>query len=188
MTPEDAAVGCVLGTAVGDALGLACEGLSAVCQERRFPSLDGYHMLFGKGLCSDDTEHTCMIAQSILVSGGDASAFERDFAWRLRWWFAGLPAGCAFHAIRPAVPAAFVHCFARDPPGDSTVMRPGQSERSDAGVALLRGGGRVGQRPGPAFAQRLAFEGDAVGAVDQAIEDGVGECRVADDVVPVLDR
>lgn len=100
MTPEDAAVGCVLGTAVGDALGLACEGLSAVCQERRFPSLDGYHMLFGKGLCSDDTEHTCMIAQSILVSGGDASAFERDFAWRLRWWFAGLPAGIGLATLK----------------------------------------------------------------------------------------
>jgi ADP-ribosyl-[dinitrogen reductase] hydrolase len=93
MSPEDAAVGCVLGTAVGDALGLACEGLSAACQERRFPSLDGYHMLFGKGLCSDDTEHACMVAQSVLVSGGDAAAFQRDFAWRLRWWFAGLPAG-----------------------------------------------------------------------------------------------
>ena len=79
-------------------------------------------------------------------------------------------------------------CFPRDPTGDSTVMRPGQSERSDAGVALLRGGGWVGQRPGPAFAQRLAFEGDAVGVVDQAIEDGIGEGGVADDVVPVLDR
>lgn len=100
MTPEAAAVGCVLGTAVGDALGLACEGLSAACQKKRFPSLDGYHMLFGKGLCSDDTEHTCMIAQSILVSGGDEVAFENDFAWRLRWWFTGLPAGIGLATLK----------------------------------------------------------------------------------------
>lgn len=100
MTPEAAAVGCVLGTAVGDALGLVCEGLSAACQKKRFPSLDGYHMLFGKGLCSDDTEHTCLIAQSILVSGGDEAAFEKDFAWRLRWWFTGLPVGIGLATLK----------------------------------------------------------------------------------------
>ncbi len=100
MDPDDAAVGCLLGTAVGDALGLACEGLSNRRQQRWYPDLDGYHLLFGKGLCSDDTEHTCMVAQSILVSGGNAEAFERDFAWRLRWWFAGLPAGIGFATLR----------------------------------------------------------------------------------------
>lgn len=96
----DAAVGCVLGTAVGDALGLACEGLSARRQGRWYPSLDGYHLLFGKGLCSDDTEHTCLVAQALLASGGEEADFERDFAWRLRWWFAGLPAGIGLATLR----------------------------------------------------------------------------------------
>ena len=51
----------------GDALGLACEGLSRRRQSRMFPDLDGYKLLpFGKGLCSDDTEHTCMLAQSLI--------------------------------------------------------------------------------------------------------------------------
>ncbi len=100
MTAEDAAVGCLLGTAVGDAFGLACEGLSARRQQRWFPSLDGYHLLFGKGLCSDDTEHACLVAQAILVSGGDESAFRKDFAWRQRWWLAGLPAGIGFATLR----------------------------------------------------------------------------------------
>lgn len=103
MEPDDAAVGCLLGTAVGDALGLACEGLSARRQQRWYPGIDGYHLLFGKGLCSDDTEHTCMLAQSILVSGGDPMVFERDFAWRLRWWFAGLPAGIGLATLRSIV-------------------------------------------------------------------------------------
>lgn len=99
----DAAVGCLLGTAIGDAMGLACEGLGADRQRRWYPSLDGYHLLFGKGLCSDDTEHTCMVAQAILVSGGDPAAFERDFAWRLRWWFLGLPAGIGLATLRSIV-------------------------------------------------------------------------------------
>lgn len=103
MERNDAAIGCILGTAVGDALGLACEGLSRDRQERWFPSLGGYHMLFGKGLCSDDTEHTCMIAQSILVSGGNEETFTSDFARRLRWWLAGLPAGIGLATLRSIV-------------------------------------------------------------------------------------
>lgn len=100
MDRAEAAVGCILGTAVGDALGLACEGLSSARQQRMFPALDGYHLLFGKGLCSDDTEHACMLAQSIIVSGGDERLFAGDFAWRLRWWLAGLPAGIGLATLR----------------------------------------------------------------------------------------
>lgn len=103
MDRAEAAVGCMLGTAVGDAFGLACEGLSKNRQKRWFPSLDGYHLLLGKGLCSDDTEHTCMIAQSILVSGGNVESFARDFAWRLRWWLAGFPAGIGLATLRSIV-------------------------------------------------------------------------------------
>jgi ADP-ribosylglycohydrolase len=103
MERGEAVAGCMLGTAVGDALGLVCEGLSKNRQKRWFPSLDGYHLLFGKGLCSDDTEHTCMIAQSLLVSGGEEESFARDFAWRLRWWLAGLPAGIGLATLRSIV-------------------------------------------------------------------------------------
>ena len=97
---EQAVTGCILGTAVGDALGLACEGLSKERQKRWFPTLDGYRLLLGKGLCSDDTEHTCMLAQSLIVAGGDEGLFARDFAWRLRWWLAGLPAGIGLATLR----------------------------------------------------------------------------------------
>ena len=60
---ERAVTGCLLGTAVGDALGLACEGLSKARQRRLYPDLAGYHFLFGRGMTSDDTEHTCMLAR-----------------------------------------------------------------------------------------------------------------------------
>lgn len=103
MQSVDAAIGCILGTAVGDALGLASEGLSKARQRRRFPTIDGYHLLFGKGLCSDDTEHTCMLAQSIIVSGGSETAFERDFSWRLRWWVAGLPVSIGLATLRSII-------------------------------------------------------------------------------------
>lgn len=103
---ERAIVGCILGTAVGDAMGLACEGLSRRRQLKIFPVLDGYKLLpGGKGLCSDDTEHTCMLAQSLIgVAGldGDAAArkFSSSFGWRLRFWLLGLPAGIGLATLR----------------------------------------------------------------------------------------
>ena len=39
-----------------------------------------------------------------------------------------------------------------------------------------------------AIAQGFATELDAVGVVNDAVEDGVGEGRIADDVVPLRDR
>jgi ADP-ribosylglycohydrolase len=96
----DAAIGCLLGTAVGDALGLPCEGLSRRRQSRLFPSLDGYHLFLGKGMCSDDTDHSCMVAQAIAVSGGNPRRFASSLAWRLRFWLLGLPAGVGFATLR----------------------------------------------------------------------------------------
>ena len=103
---ERAIAGCLLGTAVGDAMGLALEGLSRRRQVRLFPDISGYHLLpFGKGMCSDDTEHTCMLAQSLIrVAGLDADESARRFAaslgWRLRFWLLGLPAGIGLATLR----------------------------------------------------------------------------------------
>ncbi|QJW92901.1 ADP-ribosylglycohydrolase [Frigoriglobus tundricola] len=94
MTPDrDAVSGCLLGLAVGDALGLPCENLSARRAGRLFPHLDRYQFFFRRGAFSDDTEHACLTGQALLASGGDPAVFLRDLAWRLRWWAAGLPAG-----------------------------------------------------------------------------------------------
>lgn len=103
---EQAITGCLLGTAVGDALGLACEGLSRRRQAKMFPTLDSHHLLpFGKGMTSDDTEHTCMLAQSLIVTGhGELATLEKNFStnfsWRLRFWLAGLPAGIGLATLR----------------------------------------------------------------------------------------
>ena len=41
---------------------------------------------------------------------------------------------------------------------------------------------------GGALAQAFSGEGQTVGVVDEPVPDGVGQCRVADGLVPVLDR
>lgn len=104
-TLHDAITGCILGTAVGDAMGLACEGLSRRRQAKMFPSLRGYQFLFGKGMASDDTEHTCMLAQSLLAHGtsADEKRIFGNFAWRLRLWILGLPAGIGLATLRSIV-------------------------------------------------------------------------------------
>ncbi len=99
---ETALTGCLLGTAVGDAMGLACEGLSRRRQAKMFPVLNSYKFLFGKGMTSDDTEHTCMLAQSVIAHGShpDEKKLFTNFAWRLRFWILGLPAGIGLATLR----------------------------------------------------------------------------------------
>jgi ADP-ribosylglycohydrolase len=97
---EDAIIGCLLGTALGDAVGLSCEGLSAERQRRLYPKLSGPRLLFGRGMVSDDTEHASMVAQALIVSAGDTARFTRSLAGQLRLWLLGLPAGVGFATLR----------------------------------------------------------------------------------------
>ncbi|HVT82946.1 MAG TPA: ADP-ribosylglycohydrolase family protein, partial [Phycisphaerae bacterium] len=87
--------------AVGDALGLPREGMSA----RRAAAMWGgaplrHRFLFGRGMISDDTVHACMTAQALLASRGDLSQFGKSLAWRLRGWLLGAPAGIGFGTLR----------------------------------------------------------------------------------------
>lgn len=93
-------IGCILGTAVGDALGLPCEALSKRRQAKLFPSLDGYHFFFKKGMVSDDTEHTCFVASAIIASAGDEKLFRQHLSWKLRLWLLCLPGGIGFATLR----------------------------------------------------------------------------------------
>ncbi|MCL2349315.1 MAG: ADP-ribosylglycohydrolase family protein [Planctomycetaceae bacterium] len=85
--------GTLIGTAVGDAIGLPFEGISRRRAKRLFPGALRHRFLLGRGMVSDDTEHTFMVAQTLLDEPGEADRFARKLAWRLRWWFAGFPAG-----------------------------------------------------------------------------------------------
>jgi len=100
---EDAVAGSILGTAVGDALGLVCEGLSRKRQLRLFPDLTSYRFFFGRGMISDDTDHAAMTAESLAVSAGDPAVFSREMAKRLRLWLLTLPAGLGLATLRSCV-------------------------------------------------------------------------------------
>ena len=97
---EKALVGCIIGTAVGDALGLPAEGLSPARFGRLFPGPWRHRLLLNRGMYSDDTEHTFFVAQSLLASRGDAEKFQRHLARRLRWWIVSCPAGVGLATLR----------------------------------------------------------------------------------------
>lgn len=97
---EDHIIGCILGTAMGDALGLPYEGLSRQRAAKLFGAPDCHRLLFGRGMVSDDTEHTCLVAQALVASSEDVNEFQLSLAWRLRFWLLGLPAGVGLATLR----------------------------------------------------------------------------------------
>lgn len=89
---KQAILGCLLGTAVGDALGLPAERLS----RRRVAAMklgERHRFVFGRGMFSDDTEHTLMLAAALVEHKDKAAAMQRALGWKLRWWLLALPAG-----------------------------------------------------------------------------------------------
>ncbi len=100
---EDAVIGSILGTAVGDAFGLVCEGLSRRRQHKLFPALKTYRFFFGRGMISDDTEHAAMTAESLAASAGDRRLFRKELAGRLKVWLLTLPAGLGLATLKSSV-------------------------------------------------------------------------------------
>lgn len=132
MTPtldEDAIVGCLLGQAVGDAMGLPMEGLSRRRGAKLYPHLDRMQFLFGRGMGSDDTEHACLTANALLRSGGRVDRFRRSLAWRLRWWLLSGPPG-----IGKATLKACLKLWLGFPPTRSGVWSAGNGPAMRAAV------------------------------------------------------
>jgi len=97
---ERAIIGCILGTAVGDSLGLPYEGISPHRRAKLFGPPDRHHFLFGHGMVSDDTEHTLLVVQALIKAKGNPRQFEHLLARSLRWWLTGLPAGVGLATLR----------------------------------------------------------------------------------------
>ena len=97
----DSIAGCLCGVAVGDAIALPFEGMgrSRVAAFLGENSLE-HRLIFGRGLFSDDTEHSLMIARSLLRAEGDAECFEKHFLRELRRWMLQLPAGVGMATAR----------------------------------------------------------------------------------------
>src|SRR5581483_8495792 len=120
LVPQERFAGVLLGTAVGDALGLPAEGLSPQRIRRLWKGEWKHRLVLGKGMLSDDTEHTLMVAQALLAQPNDAVAFQRALAWKFRWWLAGLPGG-----VGQATAKACIKLWAGVPGSKSAVASAG---------------------------------------------------------------
>lgn len=92
--------GSLFGTAIGDAIGLPFEGMSRKRIAKFKTSPLKHRFFFGRGMLSDDTEHTCMVAHALIFSKGDKDKFADNMAWSLRWWLLGLPAGIGMATLK----------------------------------------------------------------------------------------
>jgi ADP-ribosylglycohydrolase len=127
---DDRIAGCLLGGAVGDALGLPMEGIGRRRAAKMFSAGPLRHRFaFGRGMCSDDTEHACMTARAILAHPADADAFARALAWKLRWWLLGLPAGVGLATLR-----AIIRLWIGVPPDRSGVRSAGNGPAMRAAI------------------------------------------------------
>ncbi|CAN5473064.1 ADP-ribosylglycohydrolase family protein [soil metagenome] len=90
----------LLGTAVGDSLGLPAEGLTPNRIHKRWRGIWCQRFVFGRGMVSDDTEHTVFVAQCLLDQPSSPEFFQRRLAWKLRWWLVCVPAGIGFATLR----------------------------------------------------------------------------------------
>ncbi len=104
MSSFNALHGCLLGGALGDALGLPFEGLSPRKRERIWGdvSQSGLEMclLPQRGMVSDDTEHALLTARALLESRGSSGRFGRALSSEFRGWFLTLPPGVGLATLR----------------------------------------------------------------------------------------
>jgi len=92
--------GTLVGTALGDALGLPFEGMSAKRVAKRFGRIDRFHLLGRTGYVSDDTEQSALVAQSLARHPDDVAACTRAFRCSLLAWFLRLPWGVGLATAR----------------------------------------------------------------------------------------
>lgn len=113
--------GLLVGTAVADSIGLPSEGMGPNKIKRLgWTSPLKHRFIFGRGMWSDDTEQTIMLAQSLLFSEGRLDKFSRSFAWELRWWIFGMPAATGLATAR-----AIIKLWLGFPPSKSGVFSAG---------------------------------------------------------------
>lgn len=104
MDATERARGCLVGLALGDALGFPLEGLSETAIARRFGALDRYAFLGSRGYVSDDTELSVLVGEALLFGGDDP---VRAFEQRLVRWFWWLPPGVGMATARAALRRTF---------------------------------------------------------------------------------
>jgi ADP-ribosyl-[dinitrogen reductase] hydrolase len=100
MAAADRITGTLIGTALGDALGLPAEGMSARAIARRFGRVERFHLLGRTGFVSDDTEQAALVAQSLAQHPEDVAHCVRAFRRSLLGWFCRMPWGIGWATLR----------------------------------------------------------------------------------------
>lgn len=98
-TAHQKLLGTIIGSALGDTIGLYTEFLSASVAEKLYPSrrfsllptptpfhADGHRDRFATAAWTDDTDHALLLLLSYLHTCGDLDALPTDFASRLAIW------------------------------------------------------------------------------------------------------
>lgn len=88
---------------MGDALGLPAEGLSPETIKKLGWSDWKHRFVFGKGMVSDDTEHTLFVCQALLCYPDNVERFKASLAWKFRWWLLAIPAGIGFGTLKAII-------------------------------------------------------------------------------------
>jgi ADP-ribosyl-[dinitrogen reductase] hydrolase len=92
--------GALLGTALGDALGLPYEGMSAAQVAARGGALDRFALWGRTGFVSDDTEQSALLVESVVGANGDVALSVQRFRAALLGWFLRLPFGIGLGTLR----------------------------------------------------------------------------------------
>ncbi|MDB4796709.1 ADP-ribosylglycohydrolase family protein [Verrucomicrobia bacterium] len=92
--------GCLLGCAVGDSVCLPYEGMSARRVNKFVRAPLQHRFFFGRGMVSDDTDHSIFVAQALSRYPTDPMRFSRALAWRFRFWLLCLPAGIGLATLK----------------------------------------------------------------------------------------
>lgn len=129
MPTVDQFVGCLLGTAVADAFALPYEEVTKRRALRLLGEPNRHRFLFGRGMVSDDTEHSCMVAHSLVLHPHDPRRFELQLARSMKWWLLGCPAG-----IGRATLKACVRLWLGVPPAKSGVRSAGNGPAMRAAI------------------------------------------------------
>ena len=100
LTVRDRYRGVILGTAVGDSVGLPAEGISRQRAQKLSPGRWGHQLLINWGMVSDGTDHAVFVAQSLIVYPHSADLFVKRLPWCPRWWLLSAPAGVGYATLR----------------------------------------------------------------------------------------
>jgi ADP-ribosyl-[dinitrogen reductase] hydrolase len=100
LNQRDAIEGCLLGCAVGDSICLPYEGIAPRRLSKLIHLPLRHHLIFGRGMVSDDTDHSIFVAQCLARYPNHPEQFSRSLAWRLRFWLLCLPAGVGMATLK----------------------------------------------------------------------------------------